>query len=388
MRKIFILLLMLFISHYGFAADTAVLQDQNGQAVGTVGNPLHVSLNGTSDLTPPVGIGTTGLNTLDVYGNEAVGTSYAGQIVAPTNGLIVQGNVGVGTYITPTSGANLFLDNQSSNHLIDFNRSGTNYANINMSNNHLTFSLGNSASFDIVNGNVGIGTATPQRQLDVNAGAATTSIRISSTNSSSQQLRFSSNGVDQAAIISNLDKSSGLEFYTGGSLGNPNEKMVIDSSGNVGIGTAQTSNAGLSIMNGNVGIGTWIPAGMLDTKGIIRSTSNTAPSSGQGAELSYIGNTATLRAYDRTASAYKIMSIEGLPINFLPNGVQAVSIISGGNVGIGSVAPGQALDVVGTVRTSTGFSQGTNIGVTGTGATSCLCKTFSGGICTVIGACT
>jgi hypothetical protein len=44
-----------------------------------------------------VGSSKPALDELDVYGGMAIGTGYAGTTAAPTNGLIVQGNVGIGT---------------------------------------------------------------------------------------------------------------------------------------------------------------------------------------------------------------------------------------------------------------------------------------------------
>ncbi|WP_323825105.1 hypothetical protein, partial [Pseudomonas aeruginosa] len=44
-----------------------------------------------------VGSSKVALDKLDVYGATAIGTDYAGVTTAPTNGLIVQGNVGIGT---------------------------------------------------------------------------------------------------------------------------------------------------------------------------------------------------------------------------------------------------------------------------------------------------
>jgi hypothetical protein len=55
----------------------------------------------TTSTSSKVGIGITGTgaiaNTLDVEGRAAIGASYSGTSAAPTNGLIVQGNVGIGT---------------------------------------------------------------------------------------------------------------------------------------------------------------------------------------------------------------------------------------------------------------------------------------------------
>ncbi|MFH0864658.1 MAG: hypothetical protein V1904_00580 [Bacteroidota bacterium] len=47
-----------------------------------------------------VGIGTTPENKLDVEGAMAIGATYSGNSSAPSNGLIVQGNVGIGTTTT------------------------------------------------------------------------------------------------------------------------------------------------------------------------------------------------------------------------------------------------------------------------------------------------
>lgn len=78
--------------------DTGVYPSSTPEPLGTTGllwSPINgvIYFNGTN-----VGIGTASgpVNTLDVNGGMAVGT-YAGGNTAPSNGMIISGNVGIGT---------------------------------------------------------------------------------------------------------------------------------------------------------------------------------------------------------------------------------------------------------------------------------------------------
>lgn len=74
---------------------------QNG-VVGTVqgsfGNIPFRNVLDDGSASARMGLGTiTPQSKLDVYGGVSIGTSYAGVTAAPTNGAIIQGNVGIGT---------------------------------------------------------------------------------------------------------------------------------------------------------------------------------------------------------------------------------------------------------------------------------------------------
>jgi len=127
--------------------------------------------------------------------------------------------------------------------------------------------------------------------------------------------------------------------------------------GNVGIGTIKTTTAALTVMNGNVGIGTWVPSQMLDVQGTIRTKEFAMTT-----DLPAFGY--VLTAQDTNGNA--VWSTTGsvgagpLPIPttfYLPNkgnvGIgttltttSALTVMNG-NVGIGTWVPGSSLSVVG-----------------------------------------
>src|SRR5262249_15347267 len=89
--------------------------------------------------------------------------------------------------------------------------------------------------------------------------------------------------------------------------------------------------------NGNVGLGTVAPGQVLDVAGTVRI---------RGTNPQYCGddNKASIAASAATAPDLK----------FLTNSAEVMRLTHGGNVGIGSAAPGDKLDVQGTVRIGTG----------------------------------
>ena len=213
-------------------------------------------------------------------------------------------------------------------------------------------SLGDSQIFD--NGtNVGIGTNLPQATLQVGNGAGVKAIYVtgSGTNLGLGGLSVSFLGF-ATGTISTVNTSGAVPLGVGTRstqplvLGTNNaERMRIDSSGNVGIGTTA-------------------PSSLLDVNGVIRGIlpDPTGLGGTTAAILSYSPAPygIVFRGYSSGAHSIQVQrennAAEMFPLTLQPNG---------GNVGIGTTTPTKILDVNGDALINTltvGRGAGNNIG--------------------------
>ena len=137
-------------------------------------------------------------------------------------------------------------------------------------------------------------------------------------------------GAYVAGVAESSAPDTSLVFGTrdgsGGGI-DANERMRLDSAGNLGIGTAS-------------------PTAKVDNTGSFRTTGATDPTSGTGLELSYRSTYGDVLAYNRTSSAFAELQVRGAPIIFGNAGGERMRIDSSGNVGIGTSSPSSPLNVV------------------------------------------
>ena len=177
-------------------------------------------------------------------------------------------------------------------------------------------------------GNVGIGTSSPSTQLQMNSGAATYSdqLRIRNTNFGNADIGVGSGVMALATDMSNIT------FYTSSSLGTTgsalptNERMRIDSSGNVGINNTS-------------------PA-------VLASTTQVAIKANASADSMFVaqnsnGLTTAKFGFQFTGGVDNpvIGSFTNHPFLFLTNNTERMRITSAGNVGIGTSSPSSGLEV-------------------------------------------
>ena len=185
---------------------------------------------------------------------------------------------------------------------------------------------------------VGIGTSSPETKLHVYDSGADSEIRITSGNSSSSRLRFGRvEDTDEAYI--GFNDGADLCFTADNSAGG--QMWIKGATGNVGIGT-QTPDTTLHIEHPTTTIDYY------ENKGLLISEAGSADGivafSRTDSEC-YIGLNKDLSS----GSGYL-----GLGMNLDSNSNKQVAlwIRESGNVGIGTAAPGAALEVAGISRVS------------------------------------
>jgi hypothetical protein len=162
-------------------------------------------------------------------------------------------------------------------------------------------------AIQIKDSNVGIGISSPSNKLHVVASGTNASALIVQDDARRLQL-----GRDQ------------IEARTAD--GSSVQTLYIQPNGNTSF--ASTS--------GNLGIGTTGPTALLTLKNVATNTR---------LELDTEAAGSSILAYDRTASAYKILYLRGSDIQLNPNDINAVTVKAGGNVGIGTTSPNAKLEV-------------------------------------------
>jgi hypothetical protein len=215
-------------------------------------------------------------------------------------------------------------------------------------NGQIAFSTGTVERMRIDgSGNVGIGTTSPAYRFDVRSGATATAIYANSTATTAYSAT-SYNGTGARVFLVGGNSSgatNGIQFTQGGSselfFGGVQEAGGAASFVFQGYNGSAYAERMRIDSSGNVGIGTTAPGSKLSVVGTINASDGT-----NGNIRAYVdGTSAYLQSLNQAANAYRPLLVMGSTVSFANDGVTNMILDTNGNLQLG---PSAAFSIAGT----------------------------------------
>ncbi|MBL7986655.1 MAG: hypothetical protein JNJ94_01165, partial [Chlorobi bacterium] len=343
--------------HIGNAAsDETVLSYANSSST----KRMQVDADGDGDNEATItGAGRMGIGTdlpqsaLDVEGGAAIGATYSGTTAAPANGLIVEGNIGVGT--TSTSDFKLQVAGHvgpDADYMYDLGSTAKRWRGLYLDSTGLSMGTGTNQGFISYSTSTNSfrfnpsGDGTPEAVMDVNGnfsvGTTTTDNPATIVGDPDQLVLQPKVGAPNSQRIARMKLDGPANDFQ---LGMPDSSGTLIFNGNGGVQKMALDQSGNLSVAGNI-----TPSAANKTIG---TTSTRWEDLYVGPTSVHIGNAAS----DETVLSYaNSSSTKRMQVDADGDGDNEATITGAGRMGIGTDLPQSALDVEGGAAIGAAYS--------------------------------